>query len=131
MIQTAFWPCLDQEGSCLLLLCRPVSIRIQPCSSFSLKVSAFRNDVHLLRVHSLLNCFLTLEKFTLVCLLSTVQLLILSTQLNIIVFPSLYPSLLSLKEPSITTIWGKNIVLVKFEASHRCVQFLKIRWLLV
>ena len=43
-------------------------------------------------VHSLLSCFLTLEKFTLVCLLSTVQMLIFSTQLYIIVSPACIPA---------------------------------------
>lgn len=65
------------------------------------------------------------------CLLSTVQLLILFNSTEHNSFPSLYPSLLSLKEPSITTIWGKNISFGEIWSIASLCTVFKIRWLLV
>lgn len=126
VIQTAFSAFnLDQEGFCLLFLCRPVSNRISLATP-SVWASAFRSDILLRSPFLPKLLFDTWKIYPGVPSVNSSDTHLFSSTVHNS-FPCLYPSLLLLKEPSIiTTGWKKSHIWWNLTHNITTVQFLKL-----
>lgn len=130
VIQTAFLAFnLDQEGSCLLLLCRPVS-RISLAVP-SVWVSAFRNDVLLRGPFPPKLLFDTWKNLLWCAFCQQFSCSSFSTQLNIIVSPAYIPASYLSKSLASLPFGEKHPVLVEIWSITSLCTVFKIRWLLV